>query len=144
MKKYIIILLLLIFANSCALVPFISSYKEMGVTAADRQALLQKQTKKFNKAYSSNHFTEASVYVADEYRQEFFETVRGRSRKEKLVDSKVDLVEMDEDARECNIDVIIRYYQIPFYIVKDRVYKQSWKFDSGHWKLFKQEIVKES
>lgn len=140
--SYITLFIFFCLLNSCALVPFINSYKQMGVTANDRKALLQEHTRKFNKAYSSNQFTLASQYVADEYRQDFLNDLRNRKRKEKLVDSKVDFIDINEDARECTIDVVTRYYQVPFYVVKDRLYQQKWKFSSGSWKLHDQKILK--
>lgn len=144
-KKIFVFATLLISAqlvSSCALVPFINSYKKMGVTVNDRKALLEEHARKFNKAYASNRFTVASRYVADEYRRNFMSDLRNRKRKEKLVDSKVDFIDISEDARECTIDVVMRYYKVPYYVVHDRLYQQKWKFESGAWKLHDQKILK--
>jgi hypothetical protein len=133
--RFIIYIALLASLQGCILVPFINSFKQIGATKADRKVLLEKDLKEFNTAMRAQRFDAALQYVDQAYMNEFKNTLRSRMRSEKIVDMNVEMFDLAEDVRSGQIDMVMRYYEVPYYVVKDRLYEQDWAFSSGSWKL---------
>ncbi len=144
--KVLLLLTFLFFLNSCvALAPVMETYRQMGVSEADRMQLLEQRVREFHDSiYWGRPHT--ALQLSDESaRPDLRRRVRDRRRKEKLVDSKVDFVEFDDDAYEAKVDVLIRFYRVPNYVVKERVETQDWRFSTvSGWMYFgteKEEIL---
>lgn len=141
---YLISLLAVAFVFSgCAIVtPFIQTYKEMGVSSSDRRQLLKKQVNAFNRALYWGDPEEAIAYAKEESREDLKSILRKRRRKEKIVETNIEFTDMQDDAYTAEVEVMVRYYQVPYYIVKDRIEKQTWEFSfGGGWEYVKQEIL---
>lgn len=141
LTKTALLVFCLLSMQSCILVPFINSFKQLGATKSDRKVLLEKDIKGFTTALRAEQYDVALAYVADEYKVEFKNLLRSRQRSERIVDLKVDMFDLSEDVRLSQVDVLQRYYQIPYYVVKDRILSQHWKFQSGLWRLYGQEEI---
>lgn len=62
----------------------------------------------------------------------------------KIVESKISNIEYSDDTYTAEVEYLIRFYRIPFYIVTDSKEKQVWKFHLGdNWYLFSREPGKE-
>lgn len=142
MKKAVMILVCTLVLNGCVLVPFIDSYKKMGVSKTDRMALLEEQLKGYHSALADRRGGRALGYIHDEQRDQFRSVLREIQKKERIVDSEVDFVDFDEDAYEATAEVSIRSYQVPYYIVNERFEKETWKFSlASGWKLYSREVI---
>jgi hypothetical protein len=129
--------------SGCVLVPFVQAFKETGVTEGDRKALLGPEVKKFSDAIIWGSKTDALTVVAEESREEIARELSGLSEEERVVDSKVDEVTWGENAYTANVELKVRFYKVPYYVVKNRIEQQQWQFAVGTgWKL-KSRSVKE-
>ena len=88
--------------------------------------------------------SQALEFVVPEERDRLREGIREhRMKKERIVESKVEDVIFDDDARTADVEMTIRYYRTPVYIVKDRLEVQKWSFvgvGTG-WLLSEREVT---
>jgi hypothetical protein len=123
------------------LVPFIQAFKEAGATEGDRKTLLAADVKKFCDAVIWGNRTEALSLVVDEARDPIGAQLRSAAEEEKIVDSKVDEIQWGDGALTAKAFVKVRFYKIPFYVVKTRVEEQHWEFASGSgWRMTAREV----
>lgn len=136
MVKFGILISCCFMLSGCVLAPFIDSYKQAGVSKADREVLLDKSVQEFHQALYWGSMREALAYTDDESRNNLREMMRNRRDTEKLVESQVEYVDFSDDAFSADVDVIVRYYEIPVYIVQKRLETQQWIFSyTGGWKF---------
>jgi len=129
--------------QGCVLVPFITAFKQTGVTEGDRMALLPPEVKKYSDALSWGSKPSALAVVADDSRVEISKQLRGLGEDEHIVEAKIDEVEWMESAFKAKVFIKFRYYKVPFYVVKTRLEEQLWEFSvASGWKL-KERVVKE-
>lgn len=125
------------------LAPFIQAWKNVGATADDRRALLGQQVKKFGEALYWGK-GDAVLFVdrdADSQVRKGLSIDRDDIR---IVETKLKNVEYSEDTYTAEIEFLIRFYRIPFYVVTDSKEKQVWKFRLGdNWWLVNREPGKE-
>lgn len=125
------------------LAPFIQAWKNVGATEADRMALLTQRLKHFGEALYWNR-GEAALYVDKEADAEVRKTLTMERENIRIVESRVKNIEYSKDVFTADVEFLVRYYRIPFYIVTDTTEKQVWKFHVGdHWYLQKRELSKE-
>jgi hypothetical protein len=123
-------------SSGCVLVPFVQAFKEAGATEGDRMALLPDQIKKFNSAVVFGNRMEAMQYVASDSQNKIAEGLKDNSEEERVVDSKVSNVIWADSAREATVEIKVKYFKVPVYIVNTRVEEQRWVFSVGDgWKL---------
>jgi hypothetical protein len=137
MAMGVILLALFILSGCVALAPVIETYRQLGVSSSDRAALLDKHVKDFHEAiyWGQSH---TALSLADEsVRVELREKIRDAHKNVKLIDSKIDFVEFNDDVNEAKVDVAVKYYKVPFYVVNEKVEQQEWKFGAGSgWKYY--------
>jgi hypothetical protein len=127
--------------SGCVLVPFVQAFKETGVTQGDRKAL-GPEVKKFADAIVWGSKSDALAIVADESREEIARELSGLSEEERVVDSKLDDVTWGEDAYTATVKLKVRFYKVPFYVVKNRIEEQQWQFAVGTgWRLTSRAVV---
>ena len=145
MKVKLLLLLSIITAlNGCFLAPAIDSFNKLGVTASDRQNLLASRIQSFNDALFFGAPGEAEEFVIPDKRLELQRIIRRQRKEEKLVDMRVDAVGFESDAYKAIVDVVVRFYKVPFYVVNERVERQVWEFSvSSSWQLSQREEVKD-
>jgi hypothetical protein len=149
MKRHSVTFLLLLMLigvsislSGCVLVPFVQAFKETGVTAGDRKALLGQEVKKFTDAIMWGSKSEALSIVAEESREEIARELGGLSEEERIVDSKVDEITWGDDAYTATVKLKVRFYKVPFYVVKNRVEEQQWNFSVGTgWRLTSRTVL---
>jgi len=147
--RYFVATLLLAFGtclalSCCLLVPFIDAFKQTGATEGDRMALLPPEVKKFTEAVGWGNKTEAMGLVAEEARKEIAKQLKGVGTEERVVESKVEDVEWFDSARSAKVELKVRYFMVPYYVVKTRTEQQKWIFAlSSGWKLKERMVVEE-
>jgi hypothetical protein len=122
--------------SGCLLVPFIEAFRQTGATEADRMTLLPPQVKKFTDAVGWGNRTEATSVVVPEYRKEISNQLKKLGEEERIVESKVEDVEWSDSAFAAKVSVKVKFFLVPYYVVKSRVEEQQWVFSmAGGWKL---------
>lgn len=125
---------LIICLDACVLVPFIDSYKEMGVTQSDRQALLPKTLKKFQDFIYWGQYANALSFATEESAEQIRESLK-EYRNFKIVSMSAQDILFSDSSREATAYIVVKYYKIPNYIVVDENVKETWVFSNTSWKL---------
>lgn len=146
MKIRLVLLLAVVLAlNGCFLAPAIDSFNKLGVTPVDRRNLLAAKIQSFNDALFFGAPGEAEEFAAPDKRAELERAIRRQRKEEKLVDMRVDSVGFESDAYRAIVDVTVRFYKVPFYVVNERTERQVWDFTvSSGWQLSQREEVKDA
>ena len=115
------------------------------VTAGEqkRTQLLNERLTKFNRALYWGSINEAMLYVKSENRSDFYRKVKKQKKEEQLVDYDISDVFLEENDKAL-VEVAVRYYKVPHYIVKTREERQVWEFYplNGGWLYQGEEDVK--
>jgi hypothetical protein len=143
-KSFVVLGVICSALSGCIAVPFIAGYKEMGFSKDDRMRLFEEELKEYSHALSDGRPSKLASFVPETKQNSFRRDVRAMLRERKIVDSKIDLVEFDKDAQTADADIIVRYYRIPQYVVKEEYESQKWEFSvSDGWKLVSREVEQE-
>jgi hypothetical protein len=102
---------------------------------ADKEEMLGERLAMFKKAVYWGSFAEAGTLMDRSMRREYVNLMKRRKRSERFVDIEVDRIDFDEDSNEAVVDLYIRYYGQPTYLVNDRVERFTWKYNrlGGGW-----------
>ena len=118
----------------CLFVPIISGFRDMGATADARQEMLKKAVKAFHDAVRSSNMTVAMSFIDKEKNPELREAIRNEMRrlrdKEKVVDSKLDFVEYDDDSYTADVEVRSKFFVVPYYVVNEKLETEKWEFET--------------
>ena len=132
-------LLFLALTGCQILVPVIDGFKQMGVTEGDRKNLLKPQVQGFQGAIGGGDLDGALSYLhsdAPQLRQAVIDEIRRTKHKEKVVDSQIDMVIYADDANRADVEVLVKYFRVPYYVVNRRVEMGEWEFSlNDGWKL---------
>ncbi len=121
--------------------PAIDSFKKLGVTRSDRVALLPVNLKRFHDSLYWGKPQEALELVLNESRAKVSEEIQGVAEDERIVDSRIRKVDFSEDASDAKVQVSVKYFKVPFYIVNERREMQEWTFSvSDGWMLKSRQI----
>lgn len=127
--------------QGCILAPIVEGVRQSGVTKGDRMALLPEEVKKFNDSLSWRDSDLTLKYVTDTGRREILEQLKKQSENEHIVESRTGFSEFSDDAYDATLQVAVKYYLVPYYIVKERREEQRWKFSlTEGWKLDSRKI----
>jgi hypothetical protein len=143
--KIVAVLSVCLLICGCILIPAIDGVKKMGFTKSDREALLQPEVERFQEYVYWNRWQQAGAMVRDDLRNEMIKERLAKAKGYRLVDSKVDFIEFDEDGSKALVDLTIRRYKVPFYLVEEVAEQQTWEFTvSSGWKFVRAEAKKPS
>lgn len=147
MKVIRILILLWIvsaFSGCVVLAPLIQSYKETGISEGDRKQLLSQSVKEFNEALFWGRVDTALALADASVHDQLRKEVRKKRKSERLVESNIEYVDFKDGARKADVDVLVRFFKVPVYIVKERIERQRWIFALGSgWKLSGREVIEE-
>ena len=123
--------------SGCALVgALIDSYSRAGFTQGDREAYLAEAVRNFNEALYWNNQSKALSYVLDDVRATVVAELRRKKNEERVVETKIEEVTFSDNSYTADVELTIRSYRVPYYVVADHQQKQRWKFStSSGWKL---------
>lgn len=140
-----VLLFLIASISGCAAVaPFVQTYNEIGVSSGDRQALLDGAVKDFNSALYWGNMSQAVALSTEQGQPSLKQEMRRRKKEERVVESQVELVDFDESSHNADVEVLVKFYKVPFYVVNERIERQKWTFELGSgWKFVSLETVEE-
>ena len=108
----------------------------------NREQLLQSQLPVFHRAVYWGKLDEAMEFVDPAIRSSFISRQQSTRRAENLVEMNVDKVEFAEDSKSATVDVIVRYFRKPQYLVKERREQETWAFSRADgWQYRGAEVV---
>jgi len=140
--KIKLLVLVLLILPGCILVPAMDSVRRAGLTESSRQGLLPESLKKFNEAMQWGNPQEALGYVDDANQEGIALQLQDLAEQEKVVEAKIVGIDFKENAFKAIVNVTVRAYKVPFYVVKDRKEKQTWRFSvSDGWKMQTREVA---
>ncbi|RIL09174.1 MAG: hypothetical protein DCC75_07170 [Proteobacteria bacterium] len=128
--------------SSCILAPAMDSFQKAGFTQADRARLLVQDVKKFHEALYWGDPGKAMSYVAEEGLPSVSQAIKdSRRNNERVIDSRIDYTDYTDGGYGAKVDVVVKYYKVPYYTVNERFETQTWEFSlvSG-WKLVSRDI----
>ena len=92
--------------------------------------------KEFHEALYWGSADMAIAYVEDSQRAALRPIIKSMSSGEKTVDSKIDSTVFSDDVFEATVEVKVRAYKVPYYVVDERTDIQKWQFSmSSGWQL---------
>ncbi len=142
-----IIVLVTLSLSGCMLAPAIESFKKIGVTSNDRAALLPQHVKKFNDAVYWGRPDQAIGFMTPDCRKELGALYNQRKRNERLTDSSVESVNLNDDSREATVDILVRFLDLKAgtNVVNERRVQQDWVFSvSTGWQLKSEKTLEDS
>jgi len=145
LRYFILFVRLFLFAtllSGCAIASsIIDSYKKVGVTESDRIGLLEEHVKEFHQGIYWNKPEYALKYTAPEGRQVVLNKIKAKKNSERIVSSEVSGVEFTNEAYDADVEVSVKFYKIPRYIVEERTEKERWHFSTPFgWKFISSKI----
>lgn len=128
--------------QGCFLAPAIDSFNKLGVTQGDREALLPQHMRRFQDALYWGDPQKALIYVQPAARPKISTQLRTRDDEERIVESRVDQVNFENDSYKASVEVTVKYYKVPFYVVTKRRESQEWDFDvTNGWQLVARNVT---
>lgn len=143
MKKIFLLLTATACLGGCILVPAVASFKKAGLTEGDRRTLLAEDLKRFHDLLTFNNGSAAFSYIDPEHYNTVSAKLLEQAETEKIVETKIKHIQFEEGAYSATVDVSTRSFKVPFYIVNDRLERESWAFSlSDGWKIKAKDEVK--
>ena len=122
--------------SGCFVPHLIAGVQDTGLTVNSRRSLLPKEVKEFQEAVYYNNVMKALTKVADEMKESVKGDLMSRKERERIVEYKVEFSDFDESAYRAKVDVAVKYFEIPRYVVQTRIEKEDWHYITpGGWKL---------
>ena len=132
----LLILVVSLNLSGCFLAPAIDAVGNIGFTKSDRTRLLPKTVNKYHEALYWRKSNEALTYVTEESRELLAQDIRKTLKEERIVESKVEAMDFSENGKEATVEVVVKYYKEPFYLVNERREHQDWQFNiSDGWRI---------
>jgi len=114
--------------GGCILVPFADAFSRTGATEGDRTRLLNERVGEFHQALYWGDSQRALALVEPEARERVQAVLRQGGRDERTVESRIDRVDFSEESRRAIVDVLVKSYRVPVYVVQERIDRQEWAF----------------
>ena len=134
--RSLLLCLIVLLQSGCFLAPTIDSFKKVGFSEEDRKALLPNAVKTFSDARHWGEPGEAMRMAAEKNREQIKNLIRKEKKEQKIVEGKVDFVDFSENGTKAEVDVMVRYYKVPYFVVTDRMEKQIWEFSlTDGWQI---------
>ena len=129
--------------SGCALGAIaVDAVSQIGITKNDRASLLKQSMKDFHDALYWGRPEEAMAFVTSEGRKQLASQLTISSAQERIVESKVGIVDISDGGFDANVDVVTRFYKVPYYIITDSVEREKWRFVVGTgWKLETRDVL---
>ncbi|MFN8389265.1 MAG: hypothetical protein U0136_03140 [Bdellovibrionota bacterium] len=108
-----------------------TSMQRMTAGETDRQAMLSELLPKFHRSVYWGKFDEAAEFVDPLARQTFIQRNVANRKTENLVELQLDNVEYGPNAQSATVDVLVKYFKNPTYMVETRKEQETWRFTTG-------------
>jgi len=120
--------------SSCIFVPFISAYKELGNSPADRKKLFSKSQKDFNTSLLNVSKMQLQSFFIDP--KDAYYYFKKNLKNQKVFKIENEYLDFDDEAKLITAYVNVKYFKVPVYIVNDRTEVQVWSFEKKlGWKI---------
>ncbi len=135
--RLVVCALVIAFLSGCVLVPIVDGVKQIGVTKSDRMALLSERVQRFNHALYWGRSDDALAYAVPENRAQIAQVLKASNKhQERIVETKVDHIEFSEDGTTATVEVTVKAFRVPVYVVNDTAREQRWVFSFAHgWQI---------
>ena len=115
----------------------IDSVSKLGIRADDRVNLLPQAVKKFYDACYWGNGTAVLRFIAPSEQERLRAVAKVSPDKIRFVESRIEDVVFSENSYEATVTSQVKYFEVPYYIVKNRMDTQHWKFSiSDGWLLY--------
>ncbi len=113
----------------------LQTFEQLTALKSDKEEMLGERLSSFKKAVYWGSFAEAGGLMDPSIRRDYVNLMKRRKRSERFVDIEVDKIDFNEGSDEAVVDLYIRYYGKPTYLVNERVERFTWKYDrlGGGW-----------
>ena len=132
--------------GGCVIIaPILDSFQKAGATESGRQGELQSSLKLFYQAQQWGRPEQTMLFVREDLRESMLEDFLRQNREERLVDTKIEYINWGSGSHDAKVDMLVKYYRAPYYIVTERRERQSWEFSFvDGWRLTAREVKSET
>jgi hypothetical protein len=124
-------------------VPFVEGVSKIGLGKNDREALLPQSVQNFQDLIYWNKFQAVGALIKEDVRSVQIKEIMKKYKGYRLVETKTDFLDFNEDSTRCVASVTAKRFKVPFYIVEDYAEDQVWEFTvSDGWKFVSAEPSK--
>ena len=104
--------------------------------------MLPKKVKRFYRSVVSGRFFDMADFLHPDRKDTLLNAMRKNRKIEKVTASEIDYLEFFEDANTAEVHLLVSYYHTPYYVVRQRLEKQIWKFygSRSSWRLYQRVI----
>lgn len=128
--------ILLTSLSGCILVPAVDSARKAGLTKLGRQEALESRLREFHNALFWGRFNSAVAFATPENESVLRNQFRNNQGKRRVVDSKVEYINFDEDAYKADVEMELRYHNLATNIVTPARKFEEWQFSvSDGWRI---------
>lgn len=101
------------------------------------QTALQERLERFNRARYWGGLSETVAFVTPKYQRDFIQKERSNTDVQRMVRTDVLRVELVDSGSSAEVEMEVRYFEKPTYLVKTRKEVQTWKYHrfAGGWLL---------
>lgn len=128
---YLALLGVLATVSGCVLAPVIQAVSDVGVTEGDRQRLLNKDLRAYIETRRWSDPNGSVAFMSPDLHAAFFEDARKSRSRERIVDGSIEDVMFENDAYSAEVITLLKVYEVPYYVVKEKREKQRWVFGVG-------------
>lgn len=109
----------------------------MIATESGVNRMLNESVQAYNKSYYWGDEAACAKYLADGQYLRLAQELRARKQTQRIVDVSVDMMNFESAEDKADVGVLIKYFESPMYVVKERHQVQKWVFDrfGGGWRL---------
>lgn len=107
------------------------------IRRGSKQTALQERLERFNRARYWGGLSESVAFVKPEYQSEFIRLERNSTDIQRIVRTDITRVELTPDGSTAEVEMVVRYFEKPTYLVKTRREGQIWSYErfAGGWLL---------
>lgn len=135
--------LLLLSLGGCSQATY-NNVEQVFASEDEQRKSVGKMVDDFHQALYWGDASAATLYVVPEIRDDFHFQTSQRKEKERVIEAEVRKISLDQENDVANVDVFIKYFRVPNYVVKTRHEKQVWEYRSGEGRwLFKDSSVEQ-
>ena len=137
MKKIAVCFIASFFMSGCLIVGPLQELSDVFASDRDKIVMFTDTVNAYRRAIHGRKIHNASAYVSDDALSDFMALHSNKRKKEKLVDYEIQDVQFADGNSEATVEVEVRYYKVPHFMIKTRVERERWEYHrlTGGWRL---------
>lgn len=114
-----------------------SNLGQLTAGSQDKKAMLRGVAQKYHRSLYWGAYDEAVSFAVPEIQHVLFQKLKTLYGSQKVVSIDVDGINFDDSGSMAEIDVSVRYYGTPSYLINSRKERQRWEFSrfNGGWQI---------